>query len=89
MKYTDSDYIATDPFFGDESDLKLRSVKIRTAKTQHKCFGLNGGQDHMINPGERYRYEKALVDGSFFGEYKICLKCMDEFISDIEGHDYD
>lgn len=89
MKYTDSDYIATDPFFGDESDIKCRTVKIKTARKQHKCFGLTGQQDHMINPGDRYRYEKALVDGSFFGEYKICLKCMDEFISDIEGHDDD
>lgn len=87
--YSDSDYIAADPFFGDEADLKLRSIKIRTARTHHKCFSLTGIQDHMINPGERYRYEKALVDGSFFGEYKICLKCMDEFISDTEGHDDD
>lgn len=79
---TDEDYINTDPFFGDEGELTCRTVKIRTAKKSHLCMTLSGKQDHHIQPGERYRYERALVDGSFWGEYKLCLRCMDSFIND-------
>lgn len=84
-KHTDDDYINTDPFFGDESELTCRTVAIRTAKKDHTCFGIDGKQDHEIKPGERYRFEQARVDGSFWGNYKICLPCMDRFISDMEG----
>lgn len=82
MTFTDDDYICADPFFGDEADLRCRSVAIRKARKQHQCFTLDGKQDHAIEPGERYRYERALVDGSFWGEYRICLKCMDAFLAD-------
>lgn len=78
----DDDYIRTDPFFGDEGELTCRNVTIRTARKEHVCLTLTGKQDHTIKPGERYRYERALVDGSFWGEYKICLRCMDKFIDD-------
>lgn len=85
-KHTDQEYIAADPFVGDEADITCRTVKIKTARKQHKCFGMTGQQDHFINIGDRYRHEKALVDNSFFGEYKICLKCIDDFMSDC-GYD--
>lgn len=87
MKHSDSDYITTDPFFGDESELTCRTIKIKTARKQHVCFSLDGKQDHFINPGDRYRYEKALIDRSFFGEYKICLACMDKLISEFDGNE--
>lgn len=78
---TDDVYINTDPFFGDEGELTCRSVAIRTARKSHLCMTLSGKQDHHIQPGERYRYERALVDGDYWGEYKLCLPCMDKFIS--------
>jgi len=78
---TDAEYINTDPFFGDEGDLTCRTVAIRTARKPHLCMTLSGKQDHSIQPGERYRYERALVDGDYWGEYKLCLRCMDDFIS--------
>lgn len=84
-KHTDDEYISADPFFGDESELTCRTVAIRTAKKVHTCFSIDGKQDHEIKPGERYRFEQARVDGSFWGSYKICLPCMDRFISDMEG----
>ncbi|MEN9905582.1 MAG: hypothetical protein RLZZ555_2147 [Pseudomonadota bacterium] len=83
--FTDDDYLSYNPFEGEEADLKCRTVAIRTARKQHRCFTLNGRQDHTIEPGERYRYERALVDSSFWGEYRICLNCMDEFLGDIHG----
>lgn len=82
--YTDEEYIGSDPFFGDEAELTCRTVTIRTARRRHECFGLDGKHDHSIAPGQRYRYERARVDGSFWGDYKICLRCMDKFIEDYE-----
>jgi len=88
MKYSIADYINIDPFFGDESELTCRTVSIRKARKEHLCFTLNGNQDHYIHPGEYYRYESARVDNSFWGEYKICLNCMDKLI-DCEDDCYD
>lgn len=82
MTNTNQDYINYDPFQGDESELTCRSVVIRKANKEHTCYGLTGKQDHTIKPGERYRYEKARIDGSFWGEFRICLGCMDKFIAD-------
>lgn len=87
MKHTDDEYINADPFSGDEAELTCRNVTIRTAKKNHLCYGLGGERDHGIQIGQRYRYERARVDGSFWGEYKICLHCMDEFMGP-EGDDY-
>lgn len=87
MSHTDADYISYDPFIGDESDLTCRSVKMVKARKSHPCFTLTGKQDHTIEPGQRYRHEKALVDGSFWGDYRICLSCMDRLIDDQEEDD--
>lgn len=86
---SDEEYIHTDPFEGDEADLTCRNVTIRTARKEHVCYGLLGKRDHSIQPGERYRFERARVDGSFWGEYKICLRCMDKFIDDDLDDDLD
>lgn len=84
QKYTDADYLAFDPFQGDEAKITLRTVKIRTARKKHLCFTLSGRQDHHIAPGQRYRHERARVDGSFWGEYRICLSCIDKWINEGE-----
>lgn len=73
-------YVTTDPFHGDESHLTCRTVTLRQARKNYLCYGLTGKRDHGIQAGTIYRYERARVDGSFWGEYRICLACMDEFI---------
>lgn len=78
---TDEEYIGTDPFFGDEAELTCRTVVVRTARKDHECYGLDGASSHMIRPGQRYRHERALVDGTW-GEFRICLDCMDKHIKD-------
>lgn len=78
---TTSDYINADPFSGDEAELTCRTVAIRTARKEHSCYGLSGRCDHTIKPGQQYRHERARIDGSFWGEYRICLSCMDKFIA--------
>ncbi|OQS39729.1 hypothetical protein B0T40_03055 [Chromobacterium haemolyticum] len=80
MSYSDADYLNYDPFQGDEAEVTCRSVTIRTARKQHLCYGLTGKQDHFIEVGQRYRHERALIDGSFWGEYRICLDCLSKFI---------
>lgn len=89
MKYTEEDYLSLDPFQGDEAELSCCTVKIKKARKQHKCYSLTGSQDHFIEKGETYRYEKALVDRSFFGEYRMCLKCLDEWLDDLYSEEVD
>lgn len=84
IKYTDEEYINYDPFFGDEADLKCVTTSIRKANKDYVCYGLSGEQKHLIHKGDRYRHEKAFVDDSFWGEYRICLKCMGKFIGDMK-----
>lgn len=80
-RHTEAEYIDANPFFGDEAELTCQKVTLRRAKKQHSCFGLSGQQDHTIKKGDIYRHERARVDGSFWGEYRICLGCMDRLLS--------
>lgn len=87
MIRSDADYINFNPFQGDEAEISCRGIKIRVARKPHQCFfGLGEfEQKHEIKPGDRYRYEKALVDKSFWGEYRLCLACIDKYLDEIEG----
>lgn len=79
-RHSEQEYIDADMFSGEEAELTCRVVTLRKAKKEHKCFGLHGDLGHSIQPGELYRHERALVDGSFWGEYRMCLRCLDRFI---------
>lgn len=86
MTHTDAERLALDPFDGDESELKLRTIRIRTARKEHPCFGIGCSRPgHTIKPGERYRHERALVDGEFWGDYRICLACCDKWLDELNG----
>lgn len=91
MTITDEDRISHDPFQGEEADIKLRTVTIKKARKRHTCFlsGVDGVGPHDIQSGERYRHEKALVDASFWGEYRMCLNCVDREIRLSFGEDDD
>lgn len=82
--HSDKEYINTDPFEERDTVIKCRTVIIRTARKSHTCFGLDGKMDHSIFVGMRYRYEKALIDNEYWGEYKMCLNCMDKFLKEFE-----
>jgi len=84
---SDEDRIAHDLFPGDECSIKLRAITIKKARKEHECFlsMAYGGVPHNIQPGERYRHEKALIDSDFWGVYKCCLKCVDREIRDLSG----
>ena len=79
-RHPEAAYTNADPFEGDEANLTCRTVTLRKARKNYLCYGLSGKQDHGIQAGNFYRYERARVDGSFWGEYRICLGCMDDFI---------
>lgn len=86
MPRSDDDYIRFNPFDGDrDGDVKCRSVRlIKVRKPQSCFFGMlpTYGDQHMIQPGERARYEKALIDRSFWGRYYVCLPCMDKWLTE-------
>ena len=77
-----AEYISFDPCAGDESEIACRTVSLRKARKSHPCFfGLAPyGDGHRISSGETYRYEKALVDRDFWGQYRVCLRCIDRML---------
>jgi hypothetical protein len=80
MSPTDQDYIRFDAFFGEEGEVTLKRVYLRKARKPHACFlgQAFGAKPHDIQPGDRYREERALVDGDYFGRYAMCLPCIDK-----------
>ena len=86
MSRPDSEYLEYDPFFGEEGKITCRTKTLRSARKEYACFGApDSGDGHTIKPGDRYRYETALVDGDFWGTYRICLPCIDKWIRELEG----
>lgn len=85
MSRSDQEYIDFDPFVGEDGTLTLRNVRIRTAKKEHNCLSLSATTSHVITPGQRYRHERALVDSDFFGEWKMCLECVEKELRILEG----
>lgn len=84
-QHPDKRYIAVELFQGEEGDVNCRTVAMRTARKQHTCFGTEGRNNHQILPGDRYRHERALIDGDFWGEYRMCIPCLDKHIAEYEG----
>lgn len=89
MSRTDAEYISCDPFDGErDCDIKLRTVKIVRVRKQRPCFGgaePHYGDQHVIQPGERARFETALIDGDYWGRYYHCLKCLDKWLGELGG----
>lgn len=87
LKFPDADYIRFDPCDGDRDvDIRCRTVKLVKARKEHACFlGSNPsfGDQHRIKRGEVYRDESALVDHSYWGRYKVCVPCMDKWLTEI------
>lgn len=85
LKFNDSDYIQFDPCEGDDAAISCRTVRLVTARKSHHCFFGTGqyGDGHLIDPGHPYRYERALVDGDYWGTYRVCVPCMDKWLTDI------
>lgn len=84
MTHTDAERLNVDLFPGEEGTLTCVTTKIIKARKEHKCFEGQGsyGDKHIIPKGDRYYFQKALVDGSFWGQYRVCLPCVDK---DLDG----
>lgn len=85
LKFNESDYIKFDPCEGDDGQVSCRTVKLVTARKEHPCFlgAAPYGDKHLIQRGDVYRSERALVDGDYWGNYKVCVPCMDKWLTDI------
>lgn len=92
MAITDEDRLEFEMFEGDEAEMSCRTVKMRTAAKEHPCYGGLGsdGDGHKIEKGQRYRHERARIDGSFWGEYRVCTACLEKWIADLKcDNDYE
>ena len=87
MAISDEDRLDYDFAAGDEAELRCHTVKMRTAAKEHPCFGGLGdsGDGHTIKKGQRYRHDRARVDGDFWGEYRTCICCLDKWIAELHG----
>lgn len=85
MKYTENEYLDYDAFQGDETDVSMKTVKLVKARKNHRCFTFPGETPHDIQKGDTYRYEKALIDSDYWGEYRMCLHCCDRWLDELNG----
>lgn len=82
LKYREQDYIGCDPFEGERDvDVRCKTVKLVRVRKPHRCHTLDCGR--TIQPGEVARLEKALIDGTFWGRYYVCLNCMNEWLDEL------
>lgn len=89
MKFSEQQYTDFNPFDG-ERDVKLtcRTVKLVKVRKPQQCYeGMSpDGKPHMIQTGDTARYEKALVDGDYWGRYYVCIPCMDAWMTECRVH---
>lgn len=89
LKFSEADYLRFDPCDGDR-DVKIecRTVRLVRARKSHQCFlgSHRYGDQHLIEAGDIYRNERALVDGDYWGTYRVCVPCMDAWLTDCGVH---
>lgn len=85
LTFDEEVYVRFDPFDGDEAAITCRTVKLVRARKEHPCFiGEASSKDgHSILPGDLYRSERALVDSDYWGNYAVCVPCMDKWLTEI------
>lgn len=80
MKLTDQQILDCDPFQDDCSDIQCRTAKIVITRKEHNCVGCGGQEDaHIIPPGTRAKFEKAIVEGTW-GQYYLCVPCIERHL---------
>lgn len=83
---TEDVLLGLDIFGPSDAIIELHKKKMVTARKPHKCFGLSPSDvHHFIEPGERYRYETALVDGHYWGKYRVCISCLVKEAKELYG----
>jgi hypothetical protein len=83
LAFQKHDYLRFDPFAGErDNNIRCQQVSLRRARERYICFGLLGEQEHEIQKGYLYRYEKGFSQGRW-GCYRLCIGCMDKWLSEI------
>lgn len=80
----DAAYIRFDPGAGDmDVDIKCQEVRIVTVRKPQPCWlGMSPDRaNHNIEPGQRARFEKAIVDGDW-RSYYCCLPCIEKELTE-------
>lgn len=84
MRYPTEVYERFDPFV-DEKDpvsTRMRRVRMVTTRDAHVCLSVWRGEVHEIPSGTEARFESALVCGSEWGRWWICVECLDAFLDE-------
>lgn len=81
MRYSDQEYIDTDPYESDRDvTIRARQIKMVVTRKPQQCAGVM--EHHTIPAGTRARYERAIVDDEW-GSYYVCTECLDEWLDKI------
>ena len=59
---------------------RCATIRICSTKENSLMSSQNKPTEEKIK--EYLSYEKALVDGDFFGTYRLCLNCIDKFMKE-------
>ena len=82
-KNTDEEYLDHYWFEGDESEVRMRTVKMVRVRKSHRCalspLVHEDSREHQIEPGERAWVESGIIDGDWQRSY-ACIPCMDKEI---------
>lgn len=78
---SDREIIDFDPCGGDDCQIHCQTVKIVKTRKEHQCLGVGGPESmHVMPPGTRARFDKALVEGQW-GSYYVCAECIEKYMA--------
>ena len=85
MKYTNEEYLFTDPFEGERDvKIKIKRTALVKLRKSRECYGLANTEPHIIPAGAMSRTETGILDGKFV-RADLCMNCMDEFLDKLNG----
>jgi len=83
MKYSEEQYIETDPFEDDrDTNIRHQKIKIVKVRKEHLC-AMGTIDQHEIRVGEMARREVAIIDDDGWGTCYCCIPCMDKWMSEL------
>lgn len=81
-EHDEDEYLSVEFFEDRDLEIRNRERKIVIARAEHRCsFADVVGKPHVIQPGSRAIYEKAVVEGRW-GAWWGCLDCLDKWLDE-------
>jgi hypothetical protein len=83
MKYKPEDYINSNFYDCDDTEILNPKSKVVKCRKPHKCMG---GCETEIKIGDYALLETGFIDGEPVSSY-TCLPCIDEWLDTINSHE--